>query len=120
MKKFSGEENNNSSPLMSKLGAILENRGPEGHCDSIAEGASVENENNSEMVSTTVNQLLQSWTDWESEKTFEVLEKPWRPIESDFFTSTELDTMLVPSEESNSVVGHEDFEECIDGESLIS
>ena len=120
VKKFSGEENNNSSPQMSKLGAILENRGPEGHGDSIADCASVGNENNFEIVSTTVNELLQSWTDWESEKTFEVLEKPWRPIESDFFTSTELDTMLVPCEESNSVVGHEDFEECSDGESLIS
>jgi len=120
LKKFAGEENNNSFPQMSELGAILDNRGPEGHCDSIAEGASVENENNFEMVSTTVNELLQSWTDWESEKTFEVFEKPWRPIESDFFTSTELDTMLVSSEECNSVVGHEDFEECHNGESLIS
>jgi len=120
LKKFSVEENNNSSPHISELGVILENRGPEGHDDSIADCASVGNENNFEIVSTTVNELLQSWTDWESEKTFEVLEKPWRPIESDFFTSTELDTMLVPSEEYNSVVGHEDFEKCSDGESLIS
>ena len=120
LKKFAGEENNNSFPQMSELGAILDNRGPEGHCDSIAEGASVENENNFEMVSTTMNELLQSWTDWESEKTFEVFDKPWRPIESDFFTSTELNTILVTSEECNSVVGHEDFEECHNGESLIS
>ena len=52
------------------------------------------NENNFEMASTTVNELLQSWTDWESEKTLELLEKPWRLIESDFFTSTELDIHL--------------------------